>query len=331
MAELITNSNYQDFTLEMLKTPEGIAKLNSILSQLSRNIAGDTESVRVFSGVGTPESSVAAGVGSLYMRTDGGSDTSVYRKESGSADTGWVAIKAPASLPLSVANGGSGQDASAAAQGNLFYFSATGVLSVLAVGTSGKFLQTQGASANPVWANAGCEFISATTISSAANTGNIAIDNTKHYKVRGMLGALSANDIFWLRFNNSTGAVYNYAFTGYTSAAAAVTGGAEAATKIILGTTVIKPASIATGTTKAQFNFEFNIYPQEIDDTPQVTYTHASGTAEYLDSSSHDNIITFMGKGNPAGGTPITSFRILTAAGATFSGNIYLYEMVQAL
>lgn len=128
MAQLITNNNYQDFTLAMLQTPDGIAKLNSILSQLSQNISGDTEQVRVYSGVGTPEASVAAGVGSLYMRTDGGSDTSVYRKESGSADTGWIAIKAPASLPLSVANGGTGVDNSAATANNFLYFSSTGVI-----------------------------------------------------------------------------------------------------------------------------------------------------------------------------------------------------------
>ncbi len=108
MAELINPSSYNDFTLQTLMTPDGIARLNSLLSQLSQNIAGDTETVRVFQGVGTPEASIAAGVGSLYMRTDGGTDTSIYRKESGSGDTGWVAVKAPATLPLSVANGGTG-------------------------------------------------------------------------------------------------------------------------------------------------------------------------------------------------------------------------------
>lgn len=151
MAELINPGNYQDFTLEMLQTPTGIAKLNSILGQLAQNISGDSESVKIYQGVGTPEASVAAGVGSLYMRTDGGADTSVYRKESGSADTGWVAIKAPASLPLSVANGGTGADNSAVAQGYIPYMSATGVISWLAVGTSGQILKTQGAGANPAW------------------------------------------------------------------------------------------------------------------------------------------------------------------------------------
>lgn len=228
---------------------------------------------------------------------------------------------------LGTANGGTGQNFSAVAQNAIPYFSATGTMGNIGIGTTGYVLTSQGSSTPPIYLQPTFRLTSATSISAAANTGDIAISNTKYYKVRGTLGALSANDIFWLRFNNSTGAVYNYAFTGYTSAAAAVTGGAEAATKIILGTTVIKPASIATGTTKAQFNFEFNIFPQEIDDTPQVTYTHASGTAEYLDSSSHDNIITFVGKGNPSGGTPITSFRILTAAGSTFYGNVYLYEL----
>jgi len=153
MAELINPSSYNDFTLQTLMTPDGITRLNSLLSQLSQNIAGDTESVRVFQGVGTPEASVAAGVGSLYMRTDGGTDTSLYRKESGSGDTGWVAVKAPATLPLSVANGGLGADNSSGAQGSTLYFSATGTISVLGPGTSGQFLKTQGAAANPIWSN----------------------------------------------------------------------------------------------------------------------------------------------------------------------------------
>lgn len=47
--------------------------------------------------------------------------------------------------------GGIGGDFSSTAQGVVLYFSATGVVSALAVGTSGQFLKTQGAAANPVW------------------------------------------------------------------------------------------------------------------------------------------------------------------------------------
>lgn len=45
----------------------------------------------VFSGAGAPEGSTAANVGSIYLRTDGGTGTSVYFKESGTGTTGWQA------------------------------------------------------------------------------------------------------------------------------------------------------------------------------------------------------------------------------------------------
>lgn len=42
-------------------------------------------------GTGTPEGSVTAPVGSLFTRTDGGANTTLYVKESGAGNTGWVA------------------------------------------------------------------------------------------------------------------------------------------------------------------------------------------------------------------------------------------------
>ena len=42
-------------------------------------------------GSGTPEGSVTAPIGSLYTRTDGGSGTTLYVKESGTGNTGWTA------------------------------------------------------------------------------------------------------------------------------------------------------------------------------------------------------------------------------------------------
>lgn len=41
-------------------------------------------------GTGTPEGAVTAPVGSLFSRTDGGAGTSLYVKESGAGNTGWV-------------------------------------------------------------------------------------------------------------------------------------------------------------------------------------------------------------------------------------------------
>ena len=44
----------------------------------------------IFSGTGTPEGAVTAPVGSLFLRTDGGAGTTLYVKESGTGNTGWV-------------------------------------------------------------------------------------------------------------------------------------------------------------------------------------------------------------------------------------------------
>lgn len=46
---------------------------------------------RVIEGTGTPEAAVTASVGTLYLRTDGGASTTLYVKESGTGNTGWVA------------------------------------------------------------------------------------------------------------------------------------------------------------------------------------------------------------------------------------------------
>lgn len=42
-------------------------------------------------GTGSPEGVVYAGVGSIFLRRDGGAGTTLYVKESGTGNTGWVA------------------------------------------------------------------------------------------------------------------------------------------------------------------------------------------------------------------------------------------------
>jgi polygalacturonase len=46
---------------------------------------------RISRGAGTPETVVRGGIGSQWLRTDGGAVTTLYIKESGIAKTGWVA------------------------------------------------------------------------------------------------------------------------------------------------------------------------------------------------------------------------------------------------
>jgi hypothetical protein len=45
----------------------------------------------LYAGTGSPEGAVTAAVGSLYLRTDGGTGTTLYVKETGSGNTGWAA------------------------------------------------------------------------------------------------------------------------------------------------------------------------------------------------------------------------------------------------
>ena len=47
--------------------------------------------IKIFNNTGSPEGSQTAIVGSLYLRTDGGASTTLYVKESGAGNTGWIA------------------------------------------------------------------------------------------------------------------------------------------------------------------------------------------------------------------------------------------------
>ncbi len=205
------SSSFLEFTPDFLNTPQGVAELNRILDVLNISIVGDTDAVRVFKGFGSPEGVVGASVGALYMRLDGGTDTTLYTKESGVNANGWVA-RSNVTLPLSTTNGGTGGDFSGTAQGNIWYFSNTGVLSALAPGTDGQYLETNGAGANPSWSTVNTtsdiELISTTTMDgSSGNSGNITIVQGIDYYVVVNLKPSSAASIA-LRFNSSSGAEY---------------------------------------------------------------------------------------------------------------------------
>lgn len=50
----------------------------------------------ITNGVSSPEGAVTASVGSLFLRADGGSGTTLYVKESGTGNTGWTAVSSSA-------------------------------------------------------------------------------------------------------------------------------------------------------------------------------------------------------------------------------------------
>lgn len=68
------------------------AELSITESQVS-DLGDYVTTTQIKSGVGTPEGSVVGVVGNLYLRSDGGANTTLYVKESGNVtDTGWAAI-----------------------------------------------------------------------------------------------------------------------------------------------------------------------------------------------------------------------------------------------
>lgn len=62
------------------------------LNSLDVFITDSASFTRIMTGTGTPEGNVTSNVGSIWLRTDGGSGTTLYVKESGTnSNTGWVA------------------------------------------------------------------------------------------------------------------------------------------------------------------------------------------------------------------------------------------------
>lgn len=77
----------------------GTTAANANGTLLAAKLATASTSVFVTSGSGSPEGSITASVGSIYQRTDGGSGTTIYMKESGVGNTGWTAINISGSTP----------------------------------------------------------------------------------------------------------------------------------------------------------------------------------------------------------------------------------------
>lgn len=91
MAEQLETPGFVELNVQTLGTAQGVSELNRMLQTIFNSLGADTQNVRIFRGYGTPESNIAAQVGSLYLRQDGGASTVLYVKETGDGDTGWVA------------------------------------------------------------------------------------------------------------------------------------------------------------------------------------------------------------------------------------------------
>lgn len=78
------------FYTDHATTPALVATIDANGIHTLRVYYSNGTNVMDAAGSGSPEGVLAAGVGSTYRRTDGGSGTAFYVKESGTASTGWV-------------------------------------------------------------------------------------------------------------------------------------------------------------------------------------------------------------------------------------------------
>lgn len=100
-------------------------------------------------------------------------------------------------------------------QGDILYDNGTQITR-LTPGTADQFLQTKGASNNPVWADEDVNLKSTTTSASSTNTGDITIEASKKYLVTlDIENATAAPNSVNLRFNSSSNAA-GYAYTTRT-------------------------------------------------------------------------------------------------------------------
>ena len=84
-----------DFFLKLGLNTSAAAGIKRVGTTIQTRLNDDsafaaTQSLYDRFGSGTPEAAVTAPVGTTYHRTDGGAGTSLYVKESGTGNTGWV-------------------------------------------------------------------------------------------------------------------------------------------------------------------------------------------------------------------------------------------------
>lgn len=93
---LLDNAGTNFGRLQFGGTTSSFPALKRSSATIQARLADDSDFAAVQSlyqrfGSGSPESVVTAPVGAIYHRTDGGANTSLYVKESGSGNTGWIA------------------------------------------------------------------------------------------------------------------------------------------------------------------------------------------------------------------------------------------------
>lgn len=222
---------------------------------------------------------------------------------------------------LTTSRGGTGQDFSAVAANSIPYFSATGTIGSIGIGTTGYVLT---AGSPPNWAKASAfTLVSTTTVTSANNTGDISINNTKNYQVIVDMNTLEGTpNLITIRINNDTAASYSYVYRGFDGAATAVNGNASSGAAYI---TAADGLNDINGGTYVDNFMDFKIFRQGTAGK-KIVVISGSMTGELAASGFHLKS-DFSGRWYKASPESATSFRI--TATNDWTGKVYLYEIGQ--
>jgi hypothetical protein len=64
----------------------------------------EASNVFLSSGTGSPEGVVTAGIGSVWLRKNGSSASTLYLKETGTGNTGWITVNKPIAIPTTLSD-----------------------------------------------------------------------------------------------------------------------------------------------------------------------------------------------------------------------------------
>ena len=207
------------------------------------------------------------------------------------------------------------------AQGDVLYYNGTSWVR-LGAGTSGQYLKTNGASANPSWATLSSDYVKLATLNPSSAT-DVSFDDYfsatyDNYKIIGVLSKASGDDHLRMRFKqsgSSLGSNYYSSWTGQQSDGTAQNNNGH-------------PESDArlTGrniTTNTSYSLGFELIIGDPNNNIFARYKNVYGIMSYTHEGGYHVTQNFACI-NSTNTSALSGFRIFTNGG-NFTGRIVLY------
>lgn len=88
----LEKQEFEQMKRDLARLKQAISiEANTIVLQKPTMVRGPLQlnGVTIFTGNGSPEGVITANIGSMFLRLNGGSGSTLYVKESGTGSTGW--------------------------------------------------------------------------------------------------------------------------------------------------------------------------------------------------------------------------------------------------